>query len=267
MTLMFVPLLDAPGDPDEPSLLIAVQGTRVVLLEGEPDSGSSGSGASGAIFLGVLDGRHCWAVDAGADGEGGARDDVVDLFRLWSSVDETMWALAGRAVQLVEWQRNHRFCGRCGTATVEAPGERATKCPACGLLAYPRLAPAVIMLVERDDGHALLARNANFPSGMFSCLAGFVEPGETLEHAVRREVMEEVGLTVGDVEFRGSQPWPFPHQVMIGFGAQYLSGEIEIDGQEIVEAQWFTPDATPNFPTGGMSIAGRLIDEWRTRVG
>ncbi len=199
----------------------------------------------------MLDGRHCWAVDVGPDGEGGARDDVVDLFRLWSSVDETTWALAGRAVQLVEWQRNHRFCGRCGTPTVEAPGERATKCPACGLLAYPRLAPAVIMLVERDDGHALLARNANFPSGMFSCLAGFVEPGETLEHAVRREVMEEVGLTVGDVEFRGSQPWPFPHQVMIGFGAQYLSGEIEIDGQEIVEAQWFTPDDTPNFPTGG----------------
>jgi NAD+ diphosphatase len=255
---MFVPLLDVPGDPDGPSLLIAVQGNRVVLLEGEPH----GDG----IFLGVLDGRHCWAIDVGADGDAGARDDVVDLFRLWSSVDETTWALAGRAVQLVEWQRNHRFCGRCGTPTVDAPGERATRCPECGLLAYPRLAPAVIMLVERDDGRALLARNANFPNGMFSCLAGFVEPGETLEHAVRREVMEEVGIAVGDVEFRGSQPWPFPHQVMIGFGAQYLSGEIAIDGKEIVEAQWFTPDDTPNFPTGGMSIAGRLIDEWRSRV-
>lgn len=252
---MFVPLLDAPGDPDGPSLLIAVQGNRVVLLEGEPETA--------AIFLGVLDGRHCWAVDV----DGGERDDVVDLFRLWSSVDETTWALAGRAVQLVEWQRNHRFCGRCGTATVDAPGERARACPDCGLLAYPRLAPAVIMLVERDDGRALLARNANFPSGMFSCLAGFVEPGETLEHAVRREVMEEVGLAIGDVEFRGSQPWPFPHQVMIGFGAQYLSGEIAIDGKEIVEAQWFTRDDTPNFPTGGMSIAGRLIDEWRSRAG
>lgn len=255
---MFVPLLDAPGHPDEPSLLIAVQGNRVVLLEGEPDSP--------AIFLGTLDGRHCWAVDADASGDL-ERDDVVDLYRLWASVDEVTWALAGRAVQLVEWQRNHRFCGRCGTPTVDAPGERATKCPACGLLAYPRLAPAVIMLVERDDGRALLARNANFPPGMFSCLAGFVEPGETLEHAVRREVKEEVGLVIGDVMFRGSQPWPFPHQVMIGFGAQYLEGEIEIDGVEIVEAEWFTPDAAPNFPTGGMSIAGRLIDEWRQRVG
>jgi len=253
----FVPLLDAPGDPDGPSLLIAVQGNRVVLLDGEPDAAG--------IFLGTLDGRHCWAVDVDPDEE--ERDDVVDLFRLWSSVDEPTWALAGRAVQLVEWRRNHHFCGRCGTQTVDAPGERATKCPQCGLLAYPRLAPAVIMLVERDDGRALLARNANFPPGMFSCLAGFVEPGETLEHAVRREVMEEVGLAIGDVEFRGSQPWPFPHQVMIGFGAQYLSGEIAIDGQEIIEAEWFTPDATPNFPTGGMSIAGRLIDEWRQRVG
>jgi NAD+ diphosphatase len=251
-------LLDAPGDPEEPSLLIAVHGARVVLLDGEP--------TTEGIFLGTLDGRHCWAIDADA-GEGGERDDVVDLYRLWSTVDEPTWALAGRAVQLVEWRRNHRFCGRCGTRTEEVPGERATRCPECGLLAYPRLAPAVIMLVERADGRALLARNANFPPGMFSCLAGFVEPGETLEHAVRREVMEEVGLAVGDVEFRGSQPWPFPHQVMIGFGAQHLSGEITIDGQEIVEADWFTPDAMPNFPTGGMSIAGRLIDEWRARVG
>ena len=177
-------------------------------------------------------------------------------------------------MQLVEWRRNHRFCGRCGTETVDAPGERATKCPECGLLAYPRLAPAVIMLVERDDGRALLARNANFPAGMFSCLAGFVEPGETLEHAVRREVMEEVGLAVGDVEFRGSQPWPFPHQVMIGFGAQYLSGEIEIDGQEIVEAQWFTPgrdaelpdrwDVDRRAPDRRVALARRLNQRGRT---
>jgi NAD+ diphosphatase len=257
----FIPLLDAPGDSDGPSLLIAVQGNRVVLLEGEPEA------KAGGIFLGLLDGRHCWAVDVDANGEDAARDDVVDLYRLWSSVDEPTWALAGRALQLVEWQRTHRYCGRCGTPTVDAEGERARACPECGLLAYPRLSPAVIMLVERDDGRALLARNANFPTGMFSTLAGFVEPGETLEHAVRREVMEEVGLAVGDVEFRGSQPWPFPHQLMIGFGAQYLSGEIAIDGQEIVEAAWFTPDDMPSFPTGGMSIAGRLIDEWRARIG
>jgi NAD+ diphosphatase len=139
-------------------------------------------------------------------------------------------------------------------------------CPSCDLLAYPRLAPAVIMLVERDDSRALLARNAMFPPGIFSCLSGFVEPGETLEHAVRREVLEEVGLEVGDVDYRGSQPWPFPHQLMIGFGARYRSGEITLDEREIAEAAWFTRVEAPVFPTN-MSIAGRLIDEWRHRVG
>jgi NAD+ diphosphatase len=255
---MFVPLLDAPGRPEETSLVIAVRGNRVELSDREPDAPG--------IFLGTLAGRHCWALDA--DGEGDEGDDdateFVDLRMLWGSVDEPTWMVAGRAVQLVEWQRTHRFCGRCGIATEEAPGERARRCPSCGLLAYPRLAPAVIMLVERDDGRALLARNAMFPPGIFSCLSGFVEPGETLEHAVSREVLEEVGLEVGDVDFRGSQPWPFPHQLMVGFGAHYRSGEITVDEREIAEAAWFTRDEAPVFPTN-MSIAGRLIDEWRHR--
>ena len=200
------------------------------------------------IFLGTLGGRHCWAIDVDGDGAADAAVEFVDLRMLWGSVDEPTWVVAGRAVQLVEWQRTHRFCGRCGVPTEDAPGERARRCPSCGLLAYPRLAPAVIMLVERDDGRALLARNAMFPPGIFSCLSGFVEPGETLEHAVRREVREEVGLEVGDVDFRGSQPWPFPHQLMVGFGARYESGEIVLDEQEIAEAHWFTPDGGARVP-------------------
>ena len=255
---MFIPLLDAPGHPDEISLVIAVRGNRVVLSDREPDAPG--------IFLGTLSGRHCWAIDADErDDADPSADGYVDLRMLWGSVDELTWTVAGRAVQLVEWQRTHQFCGRCGTATADAPGERARRCPNCGLLAYPRLAPAVIMLVERDDGRALLARNAMFPPGIFSCLSGFVEPGETLEHAVCREVREEVGLEVGDVDFRGSQPWPFPHQLMVGFGARYRSGEITLDEKEIVEAAWFTPEDAPVFPTN-MSIAGRLIDGWRQRL-
>ena len=113
---------------------------------------------------------------------------------LHGRVDDVRWTLAGRAVQLVEWDRTHRFCGRCGTATEPAPGERARRCPDCGLLAFPRLAPAVITLIERDDGAALLARGRAFPIPMYSCIAGFVEPGEDLEEAVRREVLEEVGV-------------------------------------------------------------------------
>ena len=137
---------------------------------------------------------------------------------LWGSVDDVVWTVAGRAVQLVEWDRTHRYCGRCATPTEVVAGERARRCPTCGLLAFPRLAPAMIVLVTRDDGReALLARGTRFPVPMWSCLAGFVEPGETLEEAVHREVREEVGLEVDDVRYWGSQPWPFPHSLMLGF--------------------------------------------------
>ena len=147
----------------------------------------------------------------------------MPLRALWGRLDEVEWTVAGRAVQLVEWDRTHRFCGRCGDSTIPASGERARRCPRCGLLAFPRLAPAIIVLVERDgdDGpEALLARGRQFPIPMYSCLAGFVEPGETMEEAVHREVREEVGVTLADVRYVASQPWPFPHSLMLGFTAR-----------------------------------------------
>ena len=139
------------------------------------------------------------------------------------------------------------------------------KCPACGLIAYPRVAPAMIVLVTRGDAgrdqEALLARGINFPMPMYSCLAGFVEPGEDLEGAVVREVGEEVGVRVGNVSYRASQPWPFPHSLMIGFRAEYESGEITPDETEIADANWYRRDQMPNIP-GGISVARRLIDDW-----
>jgi NAD+ diphosphatase len=132
------------------------------------------------------------------------------------------------------------------------------------LLAFPRLAPAVITLIERDDGTALLARNARWPNRMYSCLAGFVEPGETLEEAVRREVREEVGIELEGLRYHSSQPWPFPHSLMLGFEARYGSGEIACDGDEIAYARWFTPQDLPDLP-GPVSIARRLIDAWAAR--
>jgi NAD+ diphosphatase len=229
--------------------------------DGEPDRiGTT------AMFIGTLEGRHCWAVDVdGRATEPGPGVEFVDLMRLYGDVDESTWVAAGRAVQLVEWARSHRFCGRCGTATVESPGERAQRCPQCGLLAFPRLAPAVITLVERDDGRALLARNARWTTGMYSCLAGFVEPGETIEAAVQREVAEEVGVEVDGLRYHGSQPWPFPHSLMLGFHAHYASGEITCDQREIADAQWFSPDDLPDLP-GPISIARRLIDDWLARA-
>jgi NAD+ diphosphatase len=259
---VFAPLF-SPVDPSAGSpLVISVRGTEVALTEadGEPDRMGTG-----AMFIGTLEGRHCWAVDV--DGRvtepatGGA---FVDLMRLFGDVDEPTWIAAGRAVQLVEWARSHRYCGRCGTATVSSPDERSQRCPQCGLLAFPRLAPAVITLVERDDGRALLARNARWPTAMYSCLAGFVEPGETIEAAVQREVGEEVGVEVDGLRYHGSQPWPFPHSLMLGFHARYASGEITCDQREIADAQWFSPDDLPNLP-GRISIARQLIDDWLAR--
>ncbi|MBK8332137.1 MAG: NAD(+) diphosphatase [Acidimicrobiaceae bacterium] len=178
---------------------------------------------------------------------------------------EAEWAVAGRAVQLAEWARTHRFCGRCATPTEQSPNDRSMKCPACGLLAYPRLAPAMITLVTKGepgpDQQVLLARGVQFRAPMYSCLAGFVEPGESLEEAVIREVQEEVGVVIGKVEYRGSQPWPFPHSLMIGFRAAWESGEIVCEPTEILDAQWYRRDALPPIPPP-ISIARKLIDAW-----
>ncbi len=136
------------------------------------------------------------------------------------------------------------------------------RCPACRLLAYPRVAPAIITLVTRNDGaEALLARGVQFPLPMFSCLAGFVEPGETLEGAVHREIGEEVGIEIANVTYRSSQPWPFPHSLMLGFRAEWAGGEIVCDPREIAEAHWYGRDELPMIPPG-ISIARKLIDDW-----
>jgi NAD+ diphosphatase len=232
-----------------------VRGSDVVLVDEPPDD------AVVHHFLGTFDGVACWAADVeGESGDPGFQP----LMALAARMDEFEWAIAGRAVQLAEWDRTHRYCGRCATPTEPAAGERARRCPKCGLLAFPRLAPAVIVLVERD-GAALLARNKSFPVPMYSTIAGFVEPGETLEGAVVREVAEEVGIRVTDVKYIASQPWPFPHSLMIGFNARWASGEIEADGVEIADAGWFEPGDLPMIPPS-LSIARRLIDGWLERV-
>lgn len=219
-------------------------------------------------FLGVLDDVAVWAVDV-PHGEDPADGAAVDLYRYFGIAGDVRWSVAGRAVQIVEWARTHRFCGRCATPTEPMAGERAMRCPACGLTAFPRVAPAMITLVTRGESgphqEALLARGAQWPGAMYSCLAGFVEPGETLEDAVRREVREEVGVAVGAVRYVASQPWPFPHSLMVGFRAEYESGELTPDPREIADAGWFTRDALPNLP-GEISIARKLIDAWRAEA-
>ena len=215
-------------------------------------------------FLGFFDGRPCWSVEPNPCGDLPDSLAFLGLRALYGLVPDDLFALAGRAIQTVEWAATHRFCGRCATATETVPGERAVRCPACRLINYPRLSPAVIVLVERD-GRALLAQGANFTNGMHSTLAGFVEPGETLEEAVRREIFEEVGVHVTGIRYFGSQPWPFPHSLMIGFTAQYAGGEIDPDPSEIAAAGWFLPTALPPVTPSKLSIARQLIDDFVAR--
>jgi len=185
---------------------------------------------------------------------------------LFAELPETTLHRVGRAIACVEFEQNHRFCGRCASATTPSttpsaePNERARVCPNCGLTFHPRIPPAVIVLVERDD-RLLLARGANFPAGRFSAVAGFVEIGESLEDAARREVQEEVGIRIADLRYFSSQPWPFGRSLMIGFHARYESGELRPDGVEIVEADWFRRNALPQLPPP-ISIARRLIEDF-----
>jgi NAD+ diphosphatase len=186
------------------------------------------------------------------------------LRALFFRMPDAMVALAGRAFQVLEWDATHRFCGRCGTATVTRAHERAKECPACGLIAYPRVSPAMMALVIRSR-EILLARAPRFPGAMFSALAGFVEPGESIEDCVRREVREEVGIEVDRIEYFASQSWPFPHSLMIAYTAHYAGGELAPDPAEIAEARWFALDALPDLPSS-MSIARKLIDATVARL-
>jgi NAD+ diphosphatase len=167
---------------------------------------------------------------------------------------------AGRAYHLLNWEKGTRFCGRCGAPTKDKEDERAKVCTACGAIVYPRISPAVITLITKGKS-ILLAHNAHFKAGMFSLIAGFVEPGETLEKTVAREILEEVGIEVDNIRYQGSQPWPFPDSLMLGFRAEYRSGDIKPDGIEIVEAGWFTRDTLPNLPLKG-SLSRLIIEEW-----
>ena len=180
------------------------------------------------------------------------------LRSLFGTMDEALLSVAGRAFQISNWARTHRFCGACGTPTVHVAVERCVRCPACGFVAYPRISPAMMVLIRRGDS-ILLARHNASPARFFTALAGFVEAGESVEEAIHREVFEEVGLKVRNIAYFGSQPWPFPHSLMIAYTAEFEGGEIKIDEAEIAEARWFGPDdALPKIPHG-VSIASDLI--------
>ncbi len=216
-------------------------------------------------YLGTLDDADCFVVEVAHEAEPPEGMAFEGLRVLYGRLPEERFFLAGRAVQIIAWDRTHQFCGQCGTRTIYHAVDRATQCPHCGLINYPRIAPAVIVAVERGD-EILLARSPNFPAAFFSVLAGFVEAGESLEETVRREIREEVSIEVADIRYFGSQSWPFPNSLMLGFTARYAGGEIVIDPAEVAEANWFRWDDLPRIPPP-LSIARRLIDAFVTKHG
>jgi NAD+ diphosphatase len=209
------------------------------------------------LYLGSLQDRPCYAARLKPHDPLPVDCEWLDLRALAGMISDELFWIAGRANHLLDWDQTHRYCGRCGGPTKDKSDERAKICPDCNLVNYPRLSPAVIVAVIRED-QILLARNKHFRAPFHSVLAGFVEPGETLEQCVRREIKEEVGLEVRNIRYFGSQPWPFPNSLMVGFVADHAAGEIAIDRKEIIEAGWFSADALPRTPSG-ISIASRLI--------
>ncbi len=209
-------------------------------------------------YLGTLAGRHCYCAEISETASVSDKMAFRGLRYLYGRLEESLHRIAMKAVHMIEWDRTTRYCGYCGMETIRARGMIAKECPCCELLIFPRISPAVIVLVEKEN-RVLLARVKRFTSELYSVLAGFVELGETLEEAVQREIEEEVGIKVKNIRYFGSQPWPFPDSLMIGFTAEYDSGEIKIDETEIVDAGWFDPERLPTIP-GKISIARKLID-------
>lgn len=238
-------------------LLVKISGDKgTIPLTREPEK--LGVDIMRSLYLGSFRGRPCYAADGKPRGEGPVEATFQELRSLFSRLEDGFYEVALTAVHLIVWDKTHQFCVRCRGGLKSREDMRAKECGECGWLEFPRISPAIIVLIEKGDT-LLLARSPRFAGEFFSVLAGFVEPGESLEEAVHREVKEETGITVKDIAYFGSQPWPFPDSLMIGFIAQYESGEIRIDGEEISEAGWYRAGALPRIP-GKLSIARQLID-------
>ena len=242
------------------ALILRFRGTELLVSDSGDRSFAQTEDAADAdtLVVGRWNGRLVIAVTSAADTLAPSGGRWAGLRSLFGIMSDDLVAIAGRATQLLEWDRTHKYCGVCATPTQRELHERARRCPACAHSAYPRISPAMMCLVTRGQ-EILLARNVNFPAGRFSALAGFLEAGESAEDAVHREVREEVGIEVSKPVYFASQSWPFPHSLMIAYTAEYLSGDLMPNGHEIAEADWFSADNLPQLPPR-MSISRALID-------
>ena len=248
---------------------IIVLGNRVLVSEKSRPTivhdripGESSSTAPAIQFLGWYCDIPCYAAAVPEDAPVPEQCTVSGARELFGSVPDEETGIAAFAIQVTDFDRKTRYCGRCGATTRPLAAERAKECLSCGLIVYPRISPAIIVLVKKGDT-ILLARSHRFPGGIHSLIAGFVEPGETIEQAVHREVREETGIGIANVRYAGSEPWPFPDSLMIAFTADYLGGTVQVDPAEIASAGWFDRANLPLLPPATLSISRALIDWWR----
>lgn len=263
----FLPRIE-DGEMHNTGYWFVVHGGKLLVTRGDsprlPASDSppvAGIDAAAIHYFGDYAGQPCRLIvveTVEQFGDPGGEFEWRGLRSLFGVMPDAEVGLAGRALQLAEWTRTHRHCGCCGTPMTRQPGERAMVCPACGFTAYPRIAPAMMVLVRRDD-RILLGRAPHFLPGVYSALAGFVEAGESLEECVHREILEEVGITVTNLRYFRSQSWPFPHSLMLAFSADYADGELRPNPAELSDARWFALDELPQLPSR-ISISRALID-------
>ncbi len=271
----FISSISAPPTISAPAYWLIFQGSKVLVFQEEngryalpllDDVMALGLPLLRQHYLGrfTAGNVHCFCGEIATDTAVPANMAVHGLRGLYGRIPEDHFWLAGRAIQIIDWDRNHIYCSRCSAENEIQERERSKKCPECGLVTYPRISPAIIVRVTRETENGseiLLARGPRHPAGFYSVLAGFVEPGETLEMCVQREVKEEVGIEVKDIQYFGSQPWPFPNSLMLGFTAVYASGDLTLEEEEIEDAQWYLPNKLPNIPPP-LSISNALITDW-----
>jgi NAD+ diphosphatase len=266
----FEPGTALPKTLDAASVCFVWRDDKILARDGDPPTLPTYAdvmlmGIDGARhYLGRYRGLDCIALRVEGDTPEPEGWQWRGLRSLFLQIPDDLLALAGRSSQVAEWDRSHRYCGRCGTPTRDKPDERAKQCPACGHVVYPRVSPAMMVLVTRGR-ELLLARANRFPNAMYSSLAGFVELGESIEDCIHREVREEVGVEVDNLVYFSSQSWPFPHSLMIAFTAEYAGGDMRPCDAEIADAKWFSLDALPQLPSP-VSISRKLIDATIARL-
>ena len=258
-------------DAGDASFHIAISDGEILCLEGanpwRPLTADEwhwcGLDAVASHYLGKVAEVPLYAEELAPDAEEPEGYSFETLWSFLSTVDQPIFYLIGRAKQLVEWHRHHHYCGACGKVTSTKPADRSRRCEDCNLNFYPRLSPSIIVLINRGE-ELLLAKNRHARGDFYSTLAGFVEPGESIEETVHREVLEEVGIRIKNLRYFSSQPWPFPNSLMLGFHAEYDGGEINIQEEELADAGWFHYENLPSKPAM-MSISGWLISDFINR--